>query len=139
MSSANNVEEIDQGKFRTLLTEVLKKAASKEGHTLLSYGSAIARIFKSELTQENYFQAKDIDNYSEFLEQGDLYINKESSYIKLKKYQRYKEYIESVVSSRLRGSIQARQNWMKVIDELYGDIHTRREIFNALKILETSK
>jgi|LSQX01.2.fsa_nt_gb ATP-dependent exoDNAse (exonuclease V) alpha subunit len=139
MSSTNNANEIDQGKLRTLLTNVLNNAASKEGHTLLSYDSAIAKIFELEPPQENYFQAIDIDNFSEFLEEGNLYINRKGSYVKLKKYQEYKETIENIVNSRIRGSLSNQINWMVIIDERYGDLETRLELAYKLLILETSR
>ena len=84
----------------------------------------------------------------EFLEDSQLFVDVENTYIKLQEYQVYKQLVVDIVNSRLNTSLSIEQNWEKVIDKQFGKLQTdneendklaRIEKAKALKILQSSK
>lgn len=139
--------EGDKRRFRAMVIFVLDQAAN-QGHTLLSYDQIVEEINKLPLDQRTDFQTEKIEGVKEFLQKGELYVDEESAYIKLKEYQDYKQLVVDIVNSRLETSLSNEQNWEKIIDDLFGKLQenneendqlARDEKATALKILESSK
>jgi thymidine kinase len=139
--------EGDKRRFRAMVVFVLVQAAN-QGHTLLSYDQIVEEINKLPLDQRTDFQTEKIDGVLEFLQEGELYVDEENAYIKLKEYQDYKELVVEIVNSRLKTSLSSKQDWKKIIDDQFGklevnnekkDLLAREEKATALKILESSK
>lgn len=139
--------EGDKRRFRAMVTFVLVQAAN-QGHTLLSYDQIVEEINKLPLDQKTDFQTEKIDGVIEFLQEGELYVDEENTYIKLKEYQDYKQLVVDIIDSRLETSLSSVQNWRKIIDEQFGELEknneendqlARDEKATALRILESSK
>ena len=139
--------EGDKRRFRAMVIFVLDQAAN-QGHTLLSYEQIIEELNKLPLDQKTDFQTEKIEGVLEFLQEGELFVDVENKYIKLKEYQGYKQLIVDIVNSRLKTSLSSEQNWKKIIDDQFGrlqenneenDQMARDEKATALKILESSK
>lgn len=139
--------EGDKRRFRAMVLFVLVKAAN-QGHTLLSYDQIVEEINKLPLDQKTDFQTEKIAGVLEFLQEGDLYVDEENSYIKLKEYQDYKQLVVDIVNSRLETNLSSDQNWKKIIDNQFGKLQesneendqlARDEKATALKILESSR
>ncbi|VTR60727.1 exodeoxyribonuclease V subunit alpha [Actinobacillus pleuropneumoniae] len=139
--------EGDKRRFRAMVVFVLVQAAN-QGHTLLSYDQIVEEINKLPLDQKTDFQTEKIEGVLEFLQEGELYVNVENYYIKLKEYQDYKELVVDIVNSRLETSLLSEQDWKKIIDDQFGELQenneekdqlARDEKATALKILESSK
>ncbi|WP_339246355.1 DEAD/DEAH box helicase [Paenibacillus sp. FSL R10-2796] len=139
--------ESDKRRFRAMVIFVLVQAAN-QGHTLLSYDQIIEEINKLPLDQKTDFQTEKIEGVLEFLQEGELYVDVENSYIKLKEYQDYKQLVVDIVNSRLETSLSSEQNWKKIIDNQFGKLQenneendqlARDEKSTALKILESSR
>ena len=137
----------DKRRFRSMVIFVLVQAA-KQGHTLLSYDQLVEKINKLPLDNKADFQTEKIEGVLKFLQEGELHIDVENNYIKLKEYQDYKQVVVDIVSSRLDTSLLSNQNWKEVIDELFGELEknnqekdklARDEKATALRILESSK
>ncbi|MGO4889957.1 AAA family ATPase [Anaerobacillus sp. MEB173] len=139
--------EGDKRRFRAMVIFVLDQATN-QGHTLLSYDQIVEEINKLPLDQRTDFQTEKIEGVLEFLQEGELYVDVESAYIKLKEYQDYKQLVVDIVDSRLETSLTSEQNWRKIIDDQFGKLEenneendqlARGEKATALKILESSK
>lgn len=137
----------DKRRFRAMVIFVLAQAANK-GHTLLSYDQIVEEINKLPLDQKTDFQTEKIDGVLEYLQEGDLYVDAENTYIKLKEYQDYKQLVADVVNSRLETTLSCEQDWEKIIDDQFkkleenneeNDRLARDEKATALKVLESSK
>ncbi|MES7477490.1 hypothetical protein U6M79_12300, partial [Cutibacterium acnes] len=105
-------------------------------------------INKLPLDQKTDFQTEKIEGVLEFLQEGDLFVNLENKYIKLKEYQDYKQLVVDIVNSRLQTSLSSEQNWETIINELFGELQedneendqlARNEKSTALKVLESSR
>lgn len=139
--------ESDKRRFRAMVMFVLNQAAN-QGHTLLSYDQIVEEIDQLPLDQKTDFQTEKIDGIREFLLEGELHVDVENTYIKLKEYQDYKQLVVNIVNSRLETSLSSKQNWRKIIDDQFGKLQVnneendqlaRGEKATALKILESSK
>ncbi|MCR6524436.1 AAA family ATPase [Lysinibacillus capsici] len=139
--------EGDKRRFRAMVIFVLVQAAN-QGHTLLSYDQIVEEINKLPLDQKTDFQTEKIEGVLDFLQDGELYVDTENSYIKLKEYQDYKQLVVDIVNSRLETSLSSEQNWEKIINDQFGKLQenneendklARDEKATALKILESSK
>jgi hypothetical protein len=139
--------ESDKRRFRAMVIFVLVQAAN-QGHTLLSYDQIVEEINKLPLDQNTDFQTEKIGGVLEFLQEGELYVDVENTYIKLKEYQDYKHLVVDIVNSRLGTSLLSEQNWRKIIDDQFGELQekneendelARDEKAKALKILESSR
>ena len=139
--------EGDKRRFRAMVIFVLVQAAN-QGHTLLSYDQIVEEINKLPLDQKTDFQTEKIEGVLEFLQEGELYVDVENTYIKLKEYQDYKQLVVDIVNSRLETSLSSEQNWRKIIDDQFGKLQenneendqlARDEKATALKILESSR
>lgn len=139
--------EGDKRRFRALVIFVLVQAANR-GHTLLSYDRIVEEINKLPLDQKTDFQTEKIEGILEFLQEGELYVDVENTYIKLKEYQDYKQLVVDIINSRLETSLSSKQNWGEIIDDQFGKLQenneendqlARDEKATALKILESSK
>lgn len=139
--------ESDKRRFRAMVIFVLVQAAN-QGHTLLSYDQIVEEINKLPLDQKTDFQTEKIEGVLEFLQEGELYVDVENNYIKLKEYQDYKQLVVDIVNSRLETSLSSEQNWEKIIDNQFGKLQenneendqmARDEKATALKILESSR
>lgn len=139
--------EGDKRRFRAMVIFVLVQAVN-QGHTLLSYDQIVEEINKLPLDQKTDFQTEKIEGVLEFLQEGELYVDVENSYIKLKEYQDYKQLVVDIVNSRLETSLSSEQNWKKIIDNQFGELQenneendqmARVEKATALKILESSR
>ncbi|HGY9579727.1 TPA: ATP-dependent RecD-like DNA helicase [Vibrio harveyi] len=137
----------DKRRFRAMVIFVLVQAAN-QGHTLLSYDQLVEKINNLPLDNKTDFQTEKIEGVLRFLQEGELYIDVENEYIKLKEYQDYKQVVVDIVSSRLGTSLPTNQNWKEVIDGLFGqleennkekDDQARNEKATALRTLESSK
>ncbi|WP_180792934.1 AAA family ATPase, partial [Vibrio parahaemolyticus] len=137
----------DKRRFRAMVIFVLVQAAN-QGHTLLSYDQLVEKINNLPLDNKTDFQTEKIEGVLRFLQEGELYIDVENEYIKLKEYQDYKQVVVDIVSSRLGTSLPTNQNWKEVIDGLFGqleennkekDEQARNEKATALRTLESSK
>lgn len=139
--------EGDKRRFRALVTFVLVQAANR-GHTLLSYERVVEEINQLPLDQRTDFQIEKIEGTLEYLQDGELYVDVENTYIKLKEYQEYKQLVVDIVNSRLETTLPSKQNWRKIIDDQFRDLEknneendelARSEKAIALKIIESSK
>ncbi|WP_214630355.1 AAA family ATPase [Paenibacillus agaridevorans] len=139
--------EGDKRRFRAMVIYVLVQAAN-QGHTLLSYDQIVEEINKLPLDQKTDFQTEKIEGVIEFLQDGELYVDVENFYIKLKEYQDYKQLVVNIVNSRLETSLSSEQDWKKIINDQFGNLQenneendqlARDEKVKALKILESSK
>lgn len=139
--------EGDKRRFRAMVIFVLVQAAN-QGHTLLSYTQIVEEINKLPLDQKTDFQTEKIEGVSEFLQEGELYVNEKNTYIKLKEYQDYKQVVVDIVNSRLETSLSSEQNWGGIINDQFGKLQennekndqlARDEKATALKILESSR
>lgn len=139
--------EGDKRRFRAIMIFVLVQAAN-QGHTLLSYDQIVEEINKLPLDQKTDFQTEKIEGVIEFLQEGELYVDAENTYIKLKEYQDYKQLVVEIVNSRLETSLSSKQNWKIIIDSQFGKLQenneendqlARDEKATALKILESSR
>ncbi|KMN41293.1 hypothetical protein VK91_03905 [Lysinibacillus sp. LK3] len=139
--------EGDKRRFRAMLIFVLVQATN-HGHTLLSYDQIVEEINKLPLDQKTDFQTEKIEGVLEFLQDGELYVDKENNYIKLGEYQDYKQLVVDIVNSRLQTTLSSEQNWEKIINDQFGEFQknneendrsARNEKAKALKILESSK
>lgn len=137
----------DKRRFRAMVIFVLERAIN-QGHTLLRYNQIIEEINKLPLDQNNDFQTEKIEGILEFLEEGELYVDVENNYIKLKEYQEYKQLIVDIVNRRLESSLSNKQNWEQVIDKQFGNLKenneekdklARNEKAIALKTLESCR
>lgn len=137
----------DKRRFRAMVIFVLVQAAN-QGHTLLSYDQIVEEINKLPLDNRTDFQTEKIEGVLEFLQEGELHVDVENTYIKLKEYQDYKQVVVDIVSSRLGTSLSSEQNWRKIIDDQFGELQenneendelARDEKATALRILESSK
>lgn len=137
----------DKRRFRAMVIFVLVQAVN-QGHTLLSYDQIVEEINKLPLDQKTDFQIEKIEGVLEFLQDGELYVDVENSYIKLEEYQDYKQLVVKIVNSRLATSLSSEQNWEKIINDQFGKLQenneendqlARDEKVTALKILESSK
>lgn len=137
----------DKRRFRAMVIFVLDQAAG-QGHTLLSYDHIVEKINILPLDQKTDFQTEKIEGVIEFLQEGELYVDEEHAYIKLKEYQDYKELVVDIVNSRLETSFPSNQDWKNIIDDQFGSLEenneekdqlARNEKATALKILESSK
>ncbi|MTI81238.1 MAG: hypothetical protein FH758_10190 [Firmicutes bacterium] len=137
----------DKRRFRAMVIFVLVQAAN-QGHTLLSYDQIVEEINKLPLDNKTDFQTEKIEGVLEFLQEGELHVDVENTYIKLKEYQDYKQVVVDIVSSRLGTSLSSEQNWRKIIDDQFGALQenneendelARDEKAIALRILESSK
>lgn len=139
--------EGDKRRFRAMVIFVLVQAAN-QGHTLLSYNQIVGEINKLPLDQKTEFETEKIDGVLEFLQEGELHVDVENTYIKMKEYQDYKQLVVDIVSSRLGTSFSSEQNWRKIINDQFGELQenneendelARDEKAIALRILESSK
>ncbi|MDQ1002708.1 thymidine kinase [Neobacillus niacini] len=139
--------ESDKRRFRAMVIFVLVQAAN-QGHTLLKYDQIVEEINKLPLDQKTDFQTEKIEGVLEFLQEGELNVDVENTYIKLKEYQDYKQLVVDIVNSRLGTSLSSDQNWRKIIDDQFGEFQekneendelARDEKAKALKILESSR
>ena len=139
--------ESDKRRFRAMVIFVLVQAVS-QGHTLLSYDQIVEEINKLPLDNKTDFQTEKIECVLEFLQEGELHVDVENTYIKLKEYQDYKQLVVDIVNSRLETSLSSEQNWRKIIDNQFGKLQenneendqlARDEKATALKILESSR
>ncbi|WML49156.1 AAA family ATPase [Neobacillus sp. PS3-34] len=139
--------ESDKRRFRAMVIFVLDQAAN-QGHTLLSYDRIVEEINKLPLDQRTDFQTEKIEGVLEFLQEGNLHVDVENTYIKLKEYQAYKQLVVDIVNSRLGTSLSSEQNWRKIIDDQFGELQknneendelARDEKVTALRILDSSK
>ncbi len=139
--------ESDKRRFRAMAIFVLVQAAN-QGHTILSYDQIVEEINKLPLDNKTDFQTEKIEGVLEFLQVGELHVNVENTYIKLKEYQDYKQVVVDIVNSRLGASLSSEQNWKKIIDDQFGELQknneendelARDEKAKALRILESSK
>ncbi|MBJ8444165.1 ATP-dependent DNA helicase [Acinetobacter bereziniae] len=139
--------ENDKRRFRAMAIFVLVQAAN-QGHTLLSYKQIIEKINKLPLDKKANFQTEKIDGILDFLQESELYIDVENTYIKLKEYQAYKKLVVDTITSRLETNLSSEQNWEQVINNLFGKLDenneendqlARSEKAIALKVLESSK
>ncbi|CAN7382571.1 AAA family ATPase [Rossellomorea sp. LjRoot5] len=137
----------DKRRFRAMVLFVLVQAAN-QGHTLLSYDQIVEEINKLPLDQKTDFQTEKIEGILEFLQEGELHVDEENTYIKLKEFQDYKQLVVDIINSRLGTSFSSVQNWRKIIDDQFGELQenneendqlAREEKATALKILESSK
>ncbi|WP_169974309.1 MULTISPECIES: ATP-dependent RecD-like DNA helicase [unclassified Campylobacter] len=139
--------EGDKRRFRAMVIYVLEKAAAT-GHTLLSYDQTVEEINKLPLDNKTDFKTEKIEGVVNFLNKGELYVDEENTYIKLKEYQIYKELVVNVVKNRLKDGLSKKQNWRKIIDDQFGELEknneendklAREEKATALGILEASR
>ncbi|RTQ92254.1 AAA family ATPase [Lysinibacillus telephonicus] len=139
--------EGDKRRFRALVTFVLVQSANR-GHTLLSYERVVEEINQLPLDQRTDFQIEKIEGTLEYLQDGELYVDVENTYIKLKEYQEYKQLVVDIVNCRLETTLPSKQNWRKIIDDQFKDLEknneendelARSEKAIALKIIESSK
>ncbi|MBL3889148.1 ATP-dependent RecD-like DNA helicase [Bacillus cereus] len=139
--------EGDKRRFRAMVIFVLVQSGN-QGHTLLSYDQIVEEINKLPLDQKTDFQTEKIDGVLEFLQEGELYVDVENTYIKLKEYQDYKQLVVDIINSRLETSLSSEQNWGKIINDQFGKLQenneendqlARDEKATALKILESSR
>ena len=139
--------EGDKRRFRAMVIFVLVQAAH-QGHTLLSYEQIVEEINKLPLDQKTDFQTEKIEGVLDFFQEGELYVDVENTYIKLKEYQDYKQLVVDIVNSRLKTSLSSEQNWAKIIYDQFGNLQenneendqsARDEKATALKILESSR
>ncbi|PKM86490.1 MAG: hypothetical protein CVU87_12025 [Firmicutes bacterium HGW-Firmicutes-12] len=137
----------DKRRFRAMVIFVLVQAAN-QGHTLLSYDQIVEEINKLPLDNKTDFQTEKIEGVLEFLQEGELHVDVENTYIKLKEYQDYKQVVVDILNSRLGTSLSSEQNWRKIIDDQFGELQenneendelARDEKATALRILESSK
>ncbi|MBU9710533.1 hypothetical protein [Evansella tamaricis] len=82
-----------------------------QGHTLLSYDQIVEEITNLPLDQKTDFQTEKIEGVLDFLQEGELYVDVENTYIKLKDYEEYKQVVVEIVNSRLEKSLSSEQNW----------------------------
>lgn len=139
--------ESDKRRFRAMVIFVLVQAVN-QGHTLLSYNQIVEEINKLPLDKKTDFQTEKVKGVLEFLQEGELYVDEENSYIKLIEYQDYKELVVDIVSSRSESKLWSRQNWEEIINNQFGKLQenneendqlARDEKATALKILESSR
>lgn len=139
--------ESDKRRFRAMVIFILVQAVN-QGHTLLSYDQIVEEINKLPLDNKTDFQTEKIEGVLEFLQEGELHVDVENTYIKLKEYQDYKQLVVDIVNSRLETSLSSEQNWRKIIDNQFGKLQenneendqlARDEKATALKILESSR
>lgn len=139
--------EGDKRRFRAMVIFVLVQATN-QGHTLLSYDQIVEEINKLPLDQKTDFQTEKVEGVLEFLQEGELYVDVENTYIKLKEYQDYKQLVVDIVNSRLGTSLSSEQNWRKIIDDQFAELQenneendelARDEKATALRVLESSK
>ncbi len=139
--------ESDKRRFRAMVIFVLVQAAN-QGNTLLSYDQIVEAINKLPLDKKTDFQTEKIEGVLEFLQEGNLHVDVENHYIKLKEYQDYKQLVVDIVNSRLGTSLSSEQNWREIIDDQFGELQenneendelARDEKATALKVLESSK
>ncbi|MBU3214780.1 AAA family ATPase [Clostridium estertheticum] len=139
--------ESDKRRFRAMVIFVLVQAAN-QGHTLLSYDQIVEEINKLPLDNKTDFQTEKIEGVLEFLQEGELHVDVENTYIKLKEYQDYKQLVVDIVNSRLGTSLSSEQNWRKIICDQFGELEknneendelARDEKATALKIIESSR
>lgn len=139
--------EGDKRRFRAMVTFVLGQAAD-QGHTLLSYEQIVEEINKLPLDQKTEFQIEKIEGVLDFFLKGELYVDDENNYIKLKEYQEYKQLVVDIANGRLETSLTCKQNWKKTIDNQFGKLQenneekdqlARDEKATALKTLEASR
>lgn len=139
--------QADKRRFRAMAIFVLEQAAAR-GHTLLQYTQIVDEIAKLPLDCKTDFQVEKIEGLLEFLQESDLYVDKNHKYIKLTEYQEYKEVIITAIKDRINKRLSNIQNWAEIVDanlkELQAgneenDTTARQEKAHALKILEASK
>ncbi|MEK5379361.1 AAA family ATPase [Niallia sp. FSL W8-0635] len=139
--------ESDKRRFRAMVIFVLVHAAN-EGHTLLSFDRIVEEINKLPLDKRTDYQTERIIGVVEFLQDGDLYVDEENTYIKLIEYQEYKQLVGEIVNSRLENRLTNDQTWRKIIDNKFGELEenneenderARNEKAIALRTLESSK
>lgn len=139
--------ESDKRRFRAMVIFVLVQATN-QGHTLLSYDKIIENINNLPLDNKTDFQKERIEGVLEFLQQGDLHVDVENTYIKLKEYEDYKQLVVNIVNSRLGTGLSSEQNWRKIISDQFGELQenneekdelARNEKATALRVLESSK
>lgn len=137
----------DKRRFRAMVIFVLNQALDK-GHTLLSYNQIIELINKLPLDQKTDFETEKIEGVIEFLMEGQLYVDKDNKYIKLKEYEEYKNLVGNIVNKRLKSSLKNDEDWGEIIEKQFGELEennkekdklARYEKIKALKILESSK
>lgn len=137
----------DKRRFRAMVIFVLNQALDK-GHTLLSYNEIIELINKLPLDEKTNFETEKIDGIIEFLIEGQLYVDKDNKYIKLKEYEEFKYLIGEIINKRLESSLENEQDWYGIIEKQFGELKednkendrlARDEKAKALKILESSK
>lgn len=137
----------DKRRFRAMVIFVLNQAIDK-GHTLLSYNQIIDLINKLPLDQKTDFETEKIEGILEFLIKGDLYVDKDNRYIKLKEYEEFKNLVDDIVNERLKSRFENEQDWYEIIEEQFGELEknnkekdqlARLEKAKALEILESSK
>ncbi|USK48043.1 AAA family ATPase [Bacillus sp. CMF12] len=137
----------DKRRFRAMVIFVLDLAAN-QGHTLLSYDQIVEEINKLPIDQKTDFQTEKIEGVLEFLREGELHVDVENAYIKLKEFQDYKELVVDIVNNRLVTNLSSVHDWRKIIDDQFGSLEknneekdqlARDEKAIALKILESSK
>lgn len=104
----------DKRRFRAMTIHVLENVAN-QGHTFLKYDKVIVEIQKLPLDYETNFSIEKIEGITEFLEEGDLYIDEKEQYIKLSEYQEYKEAINDAINHYLEDDLSYSQNWNDII------------------------
>ncbi len=139
--------EADKRRFRAMTMFVLENVTNS-GHTLLTYDQIIKEISNLPLDRKTDFQTEKIEGIIDFLQEGELYLDTEYKYIKLNEYQEYKKVIFDTISKRLKNNLGNKHEWIKIINDKFGDFKegneekdriARDEKAKALKILESSK
>lgn len=137
----------DKRRFRAMVTYVLSIALNS-GHTLLTFERIIEEINDLPLDQKTDFELEKIQALLDFLEEGDLYVDRENGYIKLVEYEDYKNLIVNVIDSGLNKDYPIKEDWRGIIDNKFGPIkkgieekdeRARTEKADALKIMEASR
>ena len=100
------------------------------------------------MDQKTDFELEKIQALLDFLEEGDLYVDRENGYIKLVEYEDYKNLIVNVIDSGLNKDYPIKEDWRGIIDNKFGPIkkgieekdeRARTEKADALKIMEASR
>ena len=111
----------DKRRFRAMVTYVLSIALNS-GHTLLTFERIIEEINDLPLDQKTDFELEKIQALLDFLEEGDLYVDRENGYIKLVEYEDYKNLIVNVIDSGLNKDYPIKEDWRGIIDNKFGPI-----------------
>src|SRR5690625_2735303 len=118
--------EGDKRRFRALVTYVLANAVH-QGHTLLHFQGVIDAINELPLAHRTHFTVEKIAGVTDFLREGDLYIDETNDYMKLAQYESCKAIVRRITASRLPQTMPTTKNWQQVIDNSFGPLQEDNE------------